>query len=114
MNTHTNRSQRKSRTRTKLRAVSSVPRLSIFRSNQHIWAQVVDDSKNITIASSSDKTLKLESGTKLEKAAKVGQNIAEIALAKKVKKVVFDRGSYKYHGRIKALADAARKKGLEF
>lgn len=114
MNKYTSKNQRKNRIRTKLRAVSSEPRLTVFRSNEYIWAQVIDDAKGVTLASSSDKSLKLTKEAKLEKAAKVGENIAEQALAKKIKKVVFDRGAYRYHGRVKALAEAARKKGLQF
>lgn len=104
---------RKRRVRTKLRAISNRPRLSVHRSNQNIWAQLIDDDKGVTLASSSNKTLKLK-GTKTEQAVLVGEDIATKALKKKITKVVFDRGAYKYHGRIKALAEAARKKGLEF
>ncbi|EKD94111.1 MAG: 50S ribosomal protein L18 [uncultured bacterium] len=101
---------RRRRTRLKL-AGSSRPRLSVFRSNLHIWAQVIDDARGITLASASDQKL---SGTKLAKAALVGELIAQKALAAKCREVVFDRGSYRYHGRVKALAEAARKAGLSF
>ena len=105
---------RKEKVRSKLKAVSDRHRLTVFRSNKHIWAQIIDDSKDRTIISSSDKALKLTSKTKTERAELVGTDIAKKALSKKISKIYFDRGSYKYHGRIKALAEAARKAGLEF
>lgn len=95
-----------------LRAAKGRPRLSVFRSNQHIYAQVIDDTSGITLAAAASKPLK--TGTKTETAAAVGRAIAEAARAKGVTQVVFDRGSYKYHGRVKALADAAREGGLDF
>lgn len=88
------------------------PRLSVFKSSQHIYVQVIDDSKGKTLVSDSD--VKLKSGTKREKAAAVGEEIAKKLLQLKIKKVVFDRGGYKYQGRVTALADAARKGGLQF
>jgi large subunit ribosomal protein L18 len=88
------------------------PRLVVFKSSQHIYAQVVDDSAHQTLVASSD--LKLDKGTKSEKALGVGEDLAKKAVAKKIKKVVFDRGGFKYHGRIAALAEGARKGGLEF
>lgn len=102
------------RVRKKLQAVSSRPRLSVFRSNKHIWAQIIDDNKGVTLAAVNDKKLKGSELTKTQKAAIVGELVAQIALKNKIKKVTFDRGSYKYHGRIKSLAQAARKEGLEF
>jgi large subunit ribosomal protein L18 len=92
------------------------PRLNVFRSNKHIYAQLIDDEKGVTLASASslDKSLGLEKGSDVEAAKKVGAAIAERALEKGFTKVVFDRGGYLYHGRVKALADAAREKGLEF
>ena len=105
---------RLTRVRASLRS-SSRPRLTVFRSNEHIWAQVVDDEHSKTIASVNSKPLVSKSGdTKTTRAAAVGSEIARLALAQKVKQIVFDRGAYKYHGRIKALADAARSEGLEF
>lgn len=101
---------RLTRVRTKLRA-SGRPRLSVIRSNQHIWAQVIDDVTGTTVVSANSKALK---GTKTERSIAVGKTIAELALAKKVTKIVFDRGSYRFHGRVKALAEAARAGGLEF
>lgn len=89
------------------------PRLCVFRSNQAIYAQLIDDVKGVTIASSSSLELKLKNNN-LEAAAIVGKDIAEKAKKAKIKTVVFDRGGYLYHGRVKALADAARENGLEF
>ena len=88
-------------------------RLSVHRSLQHIYAQIIDDTKGETLATASSVTLKL-SGNKTEVAKRVGSAIAEAAKAKGIGQVVFDRGSFKYHGRVKALADAAREGGLEF
>jgi len=92
------------------------PRLAVFRSLKHIYAQVIDDRKGHTLAaaSSGEKDSKVGSGGNVAGAKEVGKLIAERAKAKGVNKVVFDRGGYLYHGRIKALADAARKAGLEF
>lgn len=104
---------RKRRTRAKIQGNSGAPRLSVHASLAHIQAQVIDDLKGITLASASDLTIK-EKMTKMEKAAKVGTMVAEMAIKAKVKSVVFDRGSKLYHGRVKALAEAARKAGLNF
>ena len=93
--------------------LSKVPRLSVFVSNRYIWAQVIDDSKNATLVAASSKGLKKQ-GVKTDIAREVGQTIAKNALKKKIARVVFDRGSYKYHGRIKALAEGAREAGLKF
>jgi large subunit ribosomal protein L18 len=92
------------------------PRLSVFRSGKHIYAQVIDDRAGATVAaaSSNEKEGKPAKSWNVESAAAVGRKIAERTLAKGVKLVVFDRGGYIYHGRIKALADAAREGGLEF
>ena len=92
------------------------PRLAVFRSLKHIYAQVIDDRKGHTLvaASSGEKKSSVGNGGNLAGAKQVGKLIAERAQAKGVKKVVFDRGGYLYHGRIKALADAAREAGLEF
>lgn len=92
--------------------IESRPRLCVFKSHQHIYAQIIDDTKGATLASFSDLTIK--SGIKKERAEKVGEEIAKKALAKKITQVVFDRGGFKYHGRIAALADGARKGGLQF
>lgn len=99
--------------RTRARLTGDRPRLSIFRSQAHIYAQVIDDAAGKTLASSSDLVLKA-AGKPLERAAKVGEDIAKKAIAAGVKQVMFDRGSYRYHGRVKAIADAAREAGLEF
>ena len=104
--------RRKLRVRNRVRNAGR-PRLSVFRSLQHIYAQIIDDTQGITLAAASSKALGL-SGNKTEVAKKVGQAIAEAAKAKGITQVVFDRGSYKYHGRVKALADGAREGGLEF
>ena len=108
--------KRTKRVRYKLKKVSSRSRLSVFRSNNHIYAQVIDDSKGVTVASAStiEKDLvKLESGKK-ELAEMVGEKIAERSIAKGIKDVAFDKGKYKYHGLIKILAESARTKGLNF
>ena len=104
--------RRKKRVRGKIRATSQRPRLSVFVSNQHIYAQVIDDQTSRTLVAAND--LKLNTGTKTEKATQVGQQIAQLALKKKITQVVFDRGNRKFHGRIKALAEAARQAGLQF
>jgi large subunit ribosomal protein L18 len=90
------------------------PRLNVYRSLNHIYAQVIDDSKGETILSASTLSAKVKTGGKVAAAKEVGKLVAERALEKGIKKVVFDRGGYLYHGRIKALADAAREAGLEF
>ena len=94
------------------------PRLSVFRSNRHLYAQIIDDEKGKTLAAASEKALeksvKSQNTTKTEKAELLGAILAKEALAKKIKKVVFDRNRFKYHGRIKALAEAVRKEGLSF
>ena len=106
--------RRSQRVRTRLKTVSSGrPRLSVFRSSKNIYAQVIDDSQGVTLAAAS--TLEGEGkGADRDAAARVGRLLAERAIEKGVKDVVFDRGGYIYHGRIKALADAAREAGLNF
>jgi large subunit ribosomal protein L18 len=109
--------KRQSRARHKLsQSAYGRPRLSVFRSGKHIYAQVIDDSTAATLASAStnEKEGKAAKTWNLDAASSVGKKIAERALAKGVKQVVFDRGGYIYHGRVKALADAAREGGLEF
>ena len=111
--------RRQERVRTGLRKKSvGRPRLSVFRSGLHIYAQVIDDAAGNTIASAStiDKSIKaaLKSTANIEAAKAVGKLIAERAVAKGVKEVAFDRGGYKYHGRVKALAEAASEGGLSF
>ncbi|MGN6516942.1 MAG: 50S ribosomal protein L18 [Rhizomicrobium sp.] len=108
--------RRRSRTRYKISRTADRPRLSVFRSGKHIYAQVIDDQKGATVASAStnEKGDKAAKSYNTEAAAAVGKKIAERASKAGVKQVVFDRGGYIYHGRIKALADAAREGGLEF
>ncbi|MFA6005225.1 MAG: 50S ribosomal protein L18 [Patescibacteria group bacterium] len=112
---HTNnqRTRREKRVRYELLEKKTAPRLSVFRSGKFIYAQVIDDVKRVTVAACSDRVLK-EPKSPIERAKIVGKKIAELAKAKKVEKVVFDRSWYKFHGRIKALADAAREGGLIF
>ena len=109
--------RRKQRVRLSLRRTAGGrPRLSVFRSSKHIYAQVIDDKKGATlaVASTNEKETKLAKSWNVAAAAAVGKKIAERAIAKGVKQVVFDRGGYIYHGRVKALAEAAREGGLEF
>ena len=110
------REARHTRDRNKVTGTSNVPRLNVFRSNSNIFAQIIDDeaSKTLVSASSIDKELKLENGGNTEAAEKVGELLAKRAKKAKISKVVFDRGGYLYHGRVKALAEAARENGLEF
>ena len=108
--------KRAKRVRAKLKKVSSRNRLSVFRSNNHIYAQVIDDKKGITIASAStiEKDISKSEGGRKELAEIVGKKIAERSMANGVKEVSFDKGKYKYHGLIKILADSARSEGLNF
>ena len=99
--------------RTKVSGAAERPRLTVFRSNSQIYAQVIDDLKGATLASASSLAIK-DKMTKTEKATEVGKLIAAAALKAGVKEVVFDRNGYLYHGRVKALADAAREAGLKF
>ena len=109
-----NRAQRKNRIRSVVSGTTERPRLSVHVSNLHVTAQVVDDIKGKTLAYATTIGQKSTTGTMTERAAWVGEQIAKKAKAAKVKTVVFDRGGKVYHGRVKALADAARKEGLEF
>ncbi len=102
------------RVRQKVSGTSEKPRLCVFRSNKHISAQVIDDVKGVTLVSSSSVALKLNDGGNVEGAKKVGEDIAKKCLEKKIETVVFDRAGYIYHGRVKALAEAARSAGLKF
>ena len=108
------RKLRHDRIRSKISGTNECPRLSVFRSNSQIFVQLIDDVKGVTLASSSSVELKIKNGGNAEGAAIVGKDIAEKAKKKKITKVVFDRGGYLYHGRVKALAEAARENGLEF
>ena len=105
--------RRTHRVRTKLQDTAVRVRLSVFRSAKHIYVQLIDDSQGKTLASVSDTQVK-QGGTKIEIAARVGEMIGKKAVELKITNVVFDRGSYKYHGRISALAEGARKGGLVF
>ena len=107
---------RHKRIRSKVFGTSEIPRLCVFRSNKAIYAQIIDDETRTTLvqASSIDKELKLKNGSNIEAATKVGEELAKRAKKAKITKVVFDRGGYLYHGRVAALAEAARENGLEF
>jgi large subunit ribosomal protein L18 len=100
------------RIRAKLSGTAERPRLNVYRSLNHIYAQVIDDQTGETLVSAS--TIKMKTGGNVAAAKEIGKAVAEKAVEKGIKKVVFDRGGYLYHGRIKALADAAREAGLEF
>lgn len=106
------RKVRHRRLRGKVHGTAERPRLFVFRSHKHIYAQLIDDQQNRVLASASD--LGMKDKGKVKRAEKVGQEIAKKAQTAKIEQVVFDRGGYKYHGRVKALAEAARKGGLNF
>ncbi len=110
------RKARHSRIRKNLSGTSDTPRLNVFRSNSNIYAQIIDDTNGVTLVSAStlDKDLNLKGVCNVESAAKVGEAVAKKAIDKKITDVVFDRGGYKYHGKVKALAEAAREAGLKF
>ena len=118
MNRHEARQRRHRRVRKKVRGTAARPRLAVFRSNKHVYAQVIDDSTGRTLAhvSTLSKDLKgsLDDGNKTDAAKKVGALVAKICLSKKIDRVVFDRNGYLYHGRVSALANAAREGGLKF
>ncbi len=105
---------RHERVRSKIVGTPAVPRLCVYRSNKNIGAQIIDDESGTTLASASSLTLKLKNGGNVEAATKVGEAIADACKKAGISKVVFDRGGYLYHGRVEALAEAARSKGLEF
>lgn len=109
---NTARIKRHGKIRKYLAGTAGRPRLAVFKSTQHIYAQVIDDAKAVTLAAATD--LKLDKGTKREKAFQVGKLVAEAAVKKDIKTVVFDRGGFLYHGRVKALAEGAREGGLKF
>ena len=108
-----NRIKRHEKIRRSLSGTDKTPRLCVYRSNTAIYAQLIDDVKGVTLASSSSLELKLKNNN-IETAQAVGKDIAKKAKEAKIKTVVFDRGGYLYHGRVKALAEAARENGLEF
>lgn len=107
------RRKRHARLRSRISGTAECLRLNVFRSNTHIYAQLIDDVASVTLASASSNDESI-TGTKVEQANAVGKLVAERAVAKGYKKVVFDRGGYLYHGRVKALAEGARENGLEF
>lgn len=112
------RTRRHNRIRNKIQGTPDRPRLNVYRSNKNIYAQIIDDFREETLAAAStiDPEIRdtIDNGGNKEAARKVGQLIAERALENDISRVVFDRGGYKYHGRVKALAEAAREQGLEF
>jgi len=108
------RQRRAWRVRKRMRGDASRPRLTVFRSHKHIYAQAVDDEQGTTLCSASSRTLCGAYGGTVEDARKVGTDLAEKLLALEIRRVRFDRGAFRYHGRVRALAEAARKKGLEF
>ena len=108
------RQRRHARVRAKIHGTATCPRLCVFRSNKHIEAQLINDELGTTLATVSSVSLKLENGSNVEAAVAVGTKIAEVAQTLKIETVVFDRGGYIYHGRVQALADAAREAGLKF
>jgi len=105
------RIRRHKRIRGKISGTSNIPRLCVFRSLKHIYAQIINDENSKVLIGVRDNGIK---GKKIEKAFKVGELIAKKALEQKIEKVIFDRAGYKYHGRVKALAEGARKAGLKF
>lgn len=113
-NKNAKRVKRHQRLRNKISGTPERPRLSVFRSGLHIYAQIIDDVNGVTLASASSLSMKLDKGGNLEAATKVGEEVAKKALDANIKTVVFDRSGYIYHGRVKALAEAAREAGLEF
>lgn len=108
------RIRRHKRVRRVVNGTPDCPRLNVFRSNANIYAQVIDDTTGTTLCAASSLELKLENGGNVEAAKKVGEAIAKKCLDKKIESVRFDRGGYVYHGRVQALADAAREAGLKF
>lgn len=98
--------------RRKITGDAKCPRLAVFKSNKHIFAQVIDDSKGVTLVSGSD--IMIKAGLKIERAYLVGKELAKKALKNKISRVVFDRGGFLYHGRVKRLAEGAREGGLKF
>lgn len=111
---NTERLRRHARVRTKVSGTPERPRLNVFRSNAHIHVQIIDDVAGVTLVAASSVELKLANGGNIAAAKTVGTEIAQRALKANIKEVVFDRGGYLYHGRVKALADAAREAGLVF
>jgi large subunit ribosomal protein L18 len=111
---HRRQERRAHRVRNKVRGTSERPRLSVFRSSKHIYAQLIDDMTGVTLAAASTAGKAVKYGGNVKAATEVGKKLAEAAKAKGITQAAFDRGHYRYHGRVKALADAARKGGLQF
>ena len=108
------RKKRHARVRSKITGTAERPRLNVYRSNKHLYAQLIDDTAGVTLASASTMEKEFEGNGNVEAAKAIGATIAKRATEKNIKSVVFDRGGYLYHGRVKALAEAARENGLEF
>jgi large subunit ribosomal protein L18 len=109
------RESRRRRIRARVIGDAAKPRLSVFRSNQYVWAQIIDDTKGTTLVSASSKDIAAKKGqSKAAVAKQTGADLAKKAVEKGIKTVVFDRGGYRYHGRIKEFAEGAREKGLQF
>ena len=108
------RLKRHMRVRNKISGTAECPRLNVYRSNKNIYAQVIDDVAGVTLVSASTLDSEVSGNTKTEQAASVGEVVAKRAVEKGIKEVVFDRGGYLYHGRVEALAEAARENGLDF
>lgn len=108
------RQRRHMRVRNKISGTAECPRLNVYRSNKNIYAQVIDDVAGVTLVSASTLDSEVSGNTKTEQAASVGEVVAKHAVEKGIKEVVFDRGGYLYHGRVEALAEAARENGLDF
>ncbi|HLC87645.1 MAG TPA: 50S ribosomal protein L18 [Patescibacteria group bacterium] len=106
------RESKHKRVRKNIFGTAEKPRVAVFKSGQHIYAQIIDDNKSITIVAESD--LKIKGGTKTEKATKVGETLAQKAVKAKITKIIFDRGGFSYHGRVAAVAEGLRKGGLQF
>jgi large subunit ribosomal protein L18 len=111
---HHRQERRAHRVRSKITGTAQRPRLSVFRSSKHIYAQLIDDMTGVTLAAAGSAGKTTGYGGNVKAAAAVGQKLAEAAKAKGISQAAFDRGHYRYHGRVKALADAARKGGLKF
>ena len=109
------RKKRHARVRSKISGTAALPRLNVFRSNKNIYAQLIDDVAGVTLVSASSQEKSFEgAGNNVEAATKIGEAIAKRAAEKNITTIVFDRGGYLYHGRVKALAEAARENGLQF
>jgi len=108
-----NRDRRRGKIRSRISGTNDCPRLSVFKSNRGLYIQLIDDSKSTTLVSAHFSEIK-DKKTKTDSSFELGKKLAEKALAKDIKVIVFDRGGYKYHGRVKALADGAREGGLKF